>query len=168
MVRGGTNIVSGFNSRVSGGYENEASDYCSSVSGGEGAVVSGRSIRLRNTTADRRKVPSWIGSEKRNFLLGKARFFRIGVSMLRLLTHSFTNKTTSLTYVSGRAPPNIFGPKFAPDWRTKSRLGGMETGLSPISLNKQPGYLETSTRGSGIFVSNKNHIKEGKPMEWEI
>jgi hypothetical protein len=35
---------------------------------GEGAVVSGRSIRPRNTTADRRKIPSWIGSEKRNFL----------------------------------------------------------------------------------------------------
>ena len=38
--------------------------------GGEGAEASGRSIRPRNTTADRRKVPSWIGSEKRNFLSG--------------------------------------------------------------------------------------------------
>ena len=33
-------------------------------------MVSGRSIRPRNTTADRRKIPSWIGSEKRNFLSG--------------------------------------------------------------------------------------------------
>ena len=40
------------------------------VRGGEGAVVSGRSNRPQNTTADRRKIPSWIGSEKRNFLSG--------------------------------------------------------------------------------------------------
>src|SRR4030066_2209455 len=38
--------------------------------GGERVVVSGRSIRPRNTTADRRKIPSWMGSEKRNFLSG--------------------------------------------------------------------------------------------------
>jgi hypothetical protein len=31
-------------------------------------VVRGRSTRSRNRTADRRKISSWIGSEKRNFL----------------------------------------------------------------------------------------------------
>ena len=38
--------------------------------GREGAGVPGRSIRPRNTTADRGKIPSWIGSDKRNFLSG--------------------------------------------------------------------------------------------------
>ena len=48
-------------------------------SGGEGAVVLGRSIRPRNTTADQRKIPSWIVSEKRNFLSESTNFFLIKI-----------------------------------------------------------------------------------------
>jgi hypothetical protein len=45
------------------------------VAGGvAGSLPSGRSIRPRNTTADRRKIPSWIGSKKRNFLSGICHF----------------------------------------------------------------------------------------------
>jgi hypothetical protein len=35
---------------------------------GTGVVVSGRSIRPRNTKDDRRKIPSWIGCGKRKSL----------------------------------------------------------------------------------------------------
>ena len=55
-----------------------------------------QTVRPRNTTADRRKVPSWIGSEKRNFLTDPIYlYFFKGVGECRIYSKDMVHKLSS-------------------------------------------------------------------------